>query len=50
VALPLPDVPEVTVSHDALSIAVHAQPGAVVTPMVPVPPDDVNDCEVVDNV
>jgi len=36
---PLPDAPEVTVIHGTLLLAVHAQPPAVVTFVVPEPPD-----------
>jgi hypothetical protein len=35
VALPLPDAPEVSVIHPALLVAVHAQPVAAVTVIVP---------------
>jgi hypothetical protein len=43
--LPVPFAPLVIVSHDALLDAVHAQPGPVVTPTVPLPPSDGTDCE-----
>ncbi|HEY3547206.1 MAG TPA: hypothetical protein VGK17_14120 [Propionicimonas sp.] len=36
--LPVPLLPLVTVSHDALLEAVHAHPAAAVTVTVPVPP------------
>jgi hypothetical protein len=42
--LPVPAVPDVSVIHDALLDAVHAQPGAVVTfTGGPAPPDAVAD-------
>ena len=37
--LPLPLAPDETVSHESLLFAVQAQPGAVVTATLPVPPD-----------
>jgi hypothetical protein len=42
---PLPDpvAPPVSVIHEALLAAVHAQPAATVTALLPVPPDAVND-------
>jgi hypothetical protein len=42
-----PEAPPVTVSHDALLVALHAHPAPAATPTVPLPPDDVKDCEVV---
>ena len=36
---PDPDAPDVIVIHDALLIAVHAQPAATVTVLLPVPPE-----------
>jgi hypothetical protein len=41
--LPEPDAPLVTVIHDALEAAVHAQPPAVVTATDPLPPVASND-------
>jgi hypothetical protein len=41
VPFPLPDAPDVMTNQATLLIAVHEQPGAVVTPMVPVAPADV---------
>lgn len=46
VPLPDPDAPLVTVIHAALLAAVHGQPVATVTPLLPVPPDAANDCPV----
>ena len=43
VPLPDPVAPLVTVIHAALLAAVHAQPVATVTPLLPVPPDAAND-------
>ena len=40
--VPVPVVPAVMTTHDASARAVHAQPLAAVTLMVPLPPDDVN--------
>ena len=40
VPFPLPLEPAVTVSHDALLVVVHGQPGPAVTPTPPVPPLD----------
>lgn len=40
VPLPLPFAPDVTVSHDALLLAVHEHPSAVVTVTLPEPPAD----------
>ncbi len=40
VPLPLPFAPDVTVSHDALLLAVHGHPSAVVTATLPEPPAD----------
>ena len=40
---PVPDAPLVTVIHDALVVAVHAQPAPAVTPVLPVPPAAPND-------
>jgi hypothetical protein len=37
--LPAPDAPDVIVSHEALLVAVHAQPVPLVTFTVPVPAD-----------
>jgi hypothetical protein len=41
--LPAPEDPRTTVSHGSLLVAVHAQPLAVVTLTVPVPPAALND-------
>jgi hypothetical protein len=49
VPVPLPLAPEVRVSHDALLLAVQAQPFDAVMVTDPVPPADVKDCEVDDN-
>ena len=38
VPFPIPDAPAVTVIHELLLAAVHAQPAAVVTAVLPVPP------------
>ena len=40
---PNPDAPLVTVIHDALLPALHAQPAPAVTALAPAPPADVND-------
>lgn len=40
VPLPFPDAPDVTVTKEALLVAVHAQPDEVVTFTVPAPPPD----------
>ena len=37
--LPLPFAPDVTVIHESLLFAVHAQPEPAVTETLPVPPD-----------
>jgi hypothetical protein len=37
--LPVPELPEVIVTHEALLAAVHAHPAVVVTFTLPVPPD-----------
>ena len=42
--LPDPDAPLVTVIHDALLTDVHAHPGVVVTALLPVPAEALNDC------
>jgi hypothetical protein len=39
VPFPVPLVPDVMVIHDALRVAVHAQPDPAVTATVPLPPD-----------
>jgi hypothetical protein len=44
--LPLPDAPDVIVSHVALLVLVQVQPAGDVTVTVPVPPVDATDCEV----
>jgi len=38
VPLPLPEAPDVTVSHGTLLLAVHVHPVAVITPTEPVAP------------
>ena len=43
VPFPLPEVPEVTVSHDALLLAVHAQPVGTVTATLLLPAAAVSD-------
>jgi hypothetical protein len=43
VPFPDPDAPPVTAIHVTLLAAVHAHPAAVVTVLVPVPPDATND-------
>jgi hypothetical protein len=47
---PVPLAPDVTVSHDALLLAVHAQPFVAVIVTDPVPPADVSDWVVADKV
>jgi hypothetical protein len=48
VPLPLPLAPAVTVIHETLLVAVHAQPVPAVTVTLPVPPADVRFCDVGD--
>jgi hypothetical protein len=43
VPLPVPELPDVIVTHEALLAAVHAQPAPAVTDMLPAPPDARND-------
>ena len=46
VALPVPLVAEVIVTHPALLVAVHAQLDVVVIATLPEPPAAANDCDV----
>ena len=43
VPLPLPDVPEITVNHEALLVAVHVHDVVAVTVTLNVPPAEVGD-------
>ena len=44
VPFPVPLAPPVTVIHEALLAAVHAQPAPAVTVLLPVPPAAANAC------
>ena len=50
VPLPFPELPEVTVSHDALLLAVHVQPVGTVTATLLLPAEAVNEALVGANV
>jgi hypothetical protein len=43
VPLPVPELPDVIVTHEALLAAVHAQPAPAVTVTLADPPDEEND-------